>query len=317
MIVVVSNRNVNPDPKKPHETFGDKPNSKGLDELRVATARYKNGWKVDLLPEKRKDVESGNPPSRQLFQQIYRDICAGKLKGDWVLFVHGFNQTFRDNLTKCRAIEKIYGVNVLAFSWPSNQGGFKTKEYEKARSAARGSTNAFDRMLEKLGYYLLRRPHAADCTVRLSLMAYSMGNFVVENFVRAPVFSDETKIFDNVILTQADVDVATHAEWCGKMTLGKRIYVTINENDSVLKWSDVVNPPRLGNTARHLAAANTIYFDFTDGKNVGSTHGIFYKTARKNPTVKEIFSKALYGKRAERVTGIVFNEESNAFELSD
>jgi esterase/lipase superfamily enzyme len=320
MIVVVSNREVNKNASD-HEIFGDKPNKKGLDELRVATAEYdkdKDTWKVKLLAEKNKDVRANKPPSRQLFDRVLKEVTIKKLTGDWVVFVHGFNQSFLKNLTKCRHLEELYGVNVLAFSWPSNQGGFKPNEYKKSRAAAKASTNAFDRMLEKLSAYLADRPFSDECSIRVSLMAYSLGNFVVENFVRAPVFTAETKVFENILLTQADVNLKGHAEWIGSMQHGKRVYVTINEDDSVLKLSDVVNPSRLGNTAKHLDAADVVYFDFTDGKDVGSTHGLFHKTARVNGVVKEVFRRALIGKRPEKIgEGLTFNEGSNAWELTE
>jgi len=321
MIVIVSNRNVNPNADD-HRVFGDKPNAKGLNELRVANAEYngtKKKWKVILLPEKRADLDAGNPPSRQLFRKALKKITTGALSGDWVFFVHGFNQSFKDNLEKCRKIQQIYGVNVIAFSWPSNQGGNKLKEYKTARGAARNSTMAFDRTLEKLAYYLARRPHATDCKIRLSLMTYSMGNYLFENFVRDPVFCDETQIFDNVVLTQADVDVDSHADWVEALRFGKRVIVTINEDDSVLKWSDVVNPPRLGNTLPDddEIASGAVYFDFTDGAHVGSTHGVFYKTATKNPVVRQFFSRALTGGRPERIGGIVYRPGDGVWELAD
>ena len=317
MIVVVSNRKAN-SRANDHEVFGDKPNTKGDLELRVAVAEFDepgDRWRVKLLREKSRDLDAGNPPSRQLFKRILRKVKKGSLSPNWVIFVHGFNQSFLDNLTKCREIQRIYGVNVLVFSWPSNQGGFITNEYKKARAAARGATNAFDHMMEKLQRYLGDLPFDATCRLRLSLMAYSMGNYVLENFVRASVFEGETGLFDNVVLTQADVDLEGHAEWVEKITNVRRVYVTINEDDSVLRWSECANPPRLGNTARGLTAGNAVYLDFTDGRNVGSTHGIFYKTAKRNKVVRQIFQRALTGKRAEASAGIERNPSTGAFDL--
>lgn len=317
MIVVASNREVNKKASD-HTLFGEKPNKKGLDELRLAIAEYDkpiDRWKVKLLPENKKSIVAGIPPSQQLFKRILRDVTKRKIKGDWVVFVPGFNQSFLDNLIKCRHIENLYGINVLVFSWPSNQGGFKPNEYKKARAAAKGSSNAFDRMLEKLSQYLSLRPFSSDCPIRINLMAYSLGNYLLESFVRTPVFSSETKIFDNIILTQADVDLNGHIQWLGEMKYGKHLYVTINEDDSVLKWSDVVNPSRLGNTAKQLNAEEVTYFDFTGGRSVGKTHGLFYKTAKKNKVVRAIFQQSLIGEHAEKVDGIVFNSSSNAWEL--
>jgi hypothetical protein len=296
------------------------PTRRDSDELRVAAVQYDQAarrWRVDVLPQIRAKVEAGDPPTRELFRRILKDVRKGRLGGDWVLFVHGFNQSFLESLNQCRTIEALYGVNVLAFSWPSNQGGFISNEYKKARAAARGCTNTFDRMLEKLGAYLAERAFYRDCKIHISLMAYSLGNYVVENYVRAPVFCDETKIFNNVILTQPDVDVDPHTEWVEMLDHCKQVYVTIHEDDSVLKWSDLTNPDRLGNTVKNLRGQGVVYFDFTDGRWVGSTHGVFYKTARKNKVVYEIFRRALTGRRAERTPAIVYNERHNTYELRD
>lgn len=319
LIVIISNRSVETSADD-HTVFGDKANAKGLHELRVATAVYdevERRWRVELLREQKRDIAAGRPPSKQLFNNVLSQIADGSLSEHWVFFVHGFNQSFLENLEKCREIERLYGVNVLAFSWPSNQGGIITNEYQKARGAAKQSSSALDRALEKLADNLKTRPFRADCNVQLTLMVYSLGAYLLENYIRSPVFAGETEIFNNVVLTQADVDAETHASWIDSMSVGKRLYVTINEFDQVLKWSDLPNPPRLGNSVDFLNSRRAIYFDFTDGRNVGDTHGIFYKTVKKNTVVRNIFHAALRGRRPERLSGIEFNASINAFELSD
>ena len=93
--------------------------------------------------------------------------------------------------------------------------------------------------------------------------------------------------------------------------------MTINENDGVLKASDVVNPKRLGNTIKRLEAPNATYFDFTDGLAVGSNHRLWAQPAKKNPTVKEFFSSVLRGGRGETLPGFEFRADINAFQLVD
>jgi len=85
----------------------------------------------------------------------------GKLRNDQissekncVFFVHGFNQSFEENLEKALTIEEEYGVEVIAFSWPSNSGGFVTKEYRHAKRTAIASVGVLDSTLEKMGGYL-------------------------------------------------------------------------------------------------------------------------------------------------------------------
>jgi esterase/lipase superfamily enzyme len=271
VIIVVSNRKVNPD-RTDEQLFGEQPNQQSLDELRLAIATYdpdRRRWTLELQPEPN-PIDPDNPPSRQLFNQVIQKIEAGELREDWVLYIHGFNQSFRESLQTSWELQQRYQVNILAFSWPSNPAaGFDVQEYRDARQAAQLSNYALDRTLEKLGNYLAERSDrltrqryqlertvsddlpadttSAQCRIRLSLMAHSLGNFLVESFIRTAIFNGETRIFENVILHQADVDSRTHVDWVDRID-SRRVYVTLNERDNILKASDVVNPPRLGNT---------------------------------------------------------------------
>lgn len=126
------------------------------------------------------------------------------------------------------------------------------------------------------------------------------------------MYEDETGIFDNVVLCQADVDNKGHAKWVEQIEAGKRVYVTINENDWVLKWSDAnFQKDRLGRTARNLVASNASYFDFTNGPGVEKTHGIFYE--KTNDVVKSFFTTVLNGGKGERTKGLTFDPQINAY----
>ena len=131
-----------------------------------------------------------------------------------------------------------------------------------------------------------------------------------------PLFAGETRIFDNLILHQADVDSERHELWVNKLRYARRVYATINENDKILDISDVVNPDRLGNTASGLVADRAIYLDFTDADKVRKSHQLFGKTADKNSVVEEFFSSVLNGKAGEKISGIRFNPGKNAFDVS-
>jgi len=66
-------------------------------------------------------------------------------------------------------------------------------------------------------------------------------------------------------ICQADVDNHGHADWVNEISAGKRVYVTINENDFVLKWSDInFQKSRLGRSAKNLNSSAS-YFNFTEG----------------------------------------------------
>jgi esterase/lipase superfamily enzyme len=320
VIIVVTNRRLNPDASD-EQLFGEKPNIEGLDELRVAEATYdlaSERWRLDLLEDDpatwQGDENNANLPSRQLFQKVIAEIAAGNLTQSWVFYIHGFDQSFEQVLNASRDISERYQVNVICFTWPSNPGGFVTNEYRRSQQAAKASANAIDRALEKLGRYLRDRATAQfnQCRISINLLVHSQGNFLMESFVRDPVFSNETRLFDNIIFHQADVDSNTHPEWIDRVVAGKRIYITINESDSVLKASNLINSDRLGSTLVGLTAQRAIYIDFTDAAGVGYAHNLFLGVPDNNQVV-EFFQRVLTGRRGERVSGLSFDSRVNAF----
>lgn len=296
-----------------HEAFGDRFNTKGPAEVRLAHAEKKNKkWEIRLVKESPK-ITANNIPSKKEFASLRQKLI--KDKKNCVFFVHGFNQSFERNLEKSLQMQEEHDVEVIIFSWPSNPGGFITEEYKAAKKCAALSVGAFDSTLEKLGGYLqepFNKEALKKCGIKISLMAYSLGNFLLQNYVQNTVFEEGIRIFSNVILCQADVDNDNHAEWVDKIKSRKRVYVTINENDYVLKWSDInLQKDRLGNTARNLNASNAVYFDFTDGKDVDRTHGVFYKET--HDAVRSLFSAVLNGERVHRPENLIFDSHLNAY----
>ncbi len=316
-MLIITNRNINKSNFKngvgDHEAFGDAPNSKGINEVRLATAnKIDEKWQVELIKEP-SVITQKNIPSKKQFIAL-RDKLTSEKK-NCVFFVHGFNQSFKKNLEKSLEIEKQHKVEVIVFSWPSNPGGFKTKEYRHAKRTAIASVPALDATLEKMGEYLkepFNREALENCDIKFSFMTYSLGNFLFQNYVINSAYESETAIFDNVVLCQADVDNDSHASWVNLIAAGKRVYVTINENDWVLKWSDVnFQKNRLGRTAQNLNSTNATYFDFTNGEDVGKTHGLFYEET--NTTVKNFFTAVLNGKKGEDSTEMTYDPLSNAY----
>lgn len=317
MVIVISNREVN-EGATDESLFGEKSNAKGLDEIRLAEAKYDDGqdrWALKLLPEPDK-LTLDTLPSRKLFKQVIKGIKDGTFKSNWVFFIHGFNQSFRKTIDTSHTISQKYGVEVIVFSWTSNPGGFVNAEYQRALQAAKASSNAVDRALEALGTYLRERSRAdiEACDIRFNLLAHSLGNYVVEQFVRNPIFSGETRIFDNIIFHQADVDNRRHRFWLDRVEHGRRLYVTINENDRVLKASDLINPARLGNTSDNLTSSRAIYMDFTEGEGVGKEHN-FFLGDHGNSTIDRFFQYVLTGRHGELVEGFKKKEKTKVFYL--
>jgi hypothetical protein len=316
MIIVVSNRQVN-EGATDETLFGETPNNNGIDELRLAKANYDpttNQWAVELLPET--GLQEGVIPSQQLFNEIMAGIQAGLYRKTWIFYVHGFNQSFAQTLIDSQRISDAYDADIILFSWPSNPGGFVTDEYRRARQAAKASANALDRTFDKLGSYLVNRPfeEIQQCRITLNLLLHSLGNFIMESVVRDPIFMGNIRLFENIIFHQADIDNRLHYLWMDGIDYSSRIYVTINEQDVVLKASDVINPGRLGNTLEALNGERPVYMDFTEGRNVGGAHNLFLEV-ENNASVTEFFNRVLTGRRGEVVPGFTYDDRVNAFRL--
>ena len=320
-MLIVTNRNIiasnfNDDGVGDARAFGDGVNAKGPNEVRLAHAnKVDENWQVRLVDEP-PDLRDDTLPSRHEFRALRDKLIAGGRH--CVLFVHGFNQSFEDNLEKSLFMERQYAVDVIAFSWPSNSGGLVLSEYRHAKRTAMASTGALDSTLEKIAQHM-RTPfdQAAleACGVRFSLIAFSLGNFLFENYVRGSLHDGEPRLFDNVVLCQPDVDSRGHEDWVDRIGVGKRTYVTINENDKVLGWAETVSGrDRLGRSALKLNAAAATYFDFTDGEGVGDTHGVFYK--KTNPHVSGFFSTVLNGRRGETSPGFEYDKGRNCYHFT-
>ncbi len=318
-MLIVTNRNI----RKTHlnglvgddQVFGESINDKGPSEIRLAWAnRDQNGWLIDLIPEP-DALTADNLPSKNVFIQL-RESLQSRCQ-NCLFFIHGFNQSFVESMEKAHAIETLYGVEVVLFSWPSNAGGFATQEYRLAKRAAMASATALDATITKLAGYLtgdFDRRTLQSCRVKVSLMAYSLGNLMFKNYIQNAEFEPESNVFENVILCQADVDNKGHARWVDQIHIGKRVYITINENDWVLKWSDAnFQRNRLGRTAQQLNAQKAFYVDFTDAPGVERKHGLFY--LESNETVRVFFNAAINGDRAESVDGLVYDSANNAHRI--
>ena len=191
MIIVISNRAIN-EGTTDDSLFGEGPNAKGLDEVRLAMADYNESnkeWTLDLLPEP-DTLTAENLPSRKLFKDVLKGIKEQRYKSDWVFYVHGFDQSFRQTLDASHQIAQRYAVDVIVVSWVANPGGFVKSEYNRARQAAKASANAIDHAIEKIGNYLKERTRSEieACEVRLNLLVHSLGNYLLEQFVRNPIF---------------------------------------------------------------------------------------------------------------------------------
>jgi esterase/lipase superfamily enzyme len=306
---IISNRNVQPQ-ARPEKRFGETYNAEGPTNLRVARAKYeRRRWSVELIDEPARITSRSRLPSEQVYKEIMR--CMRREQRQSLLYVHGFNTSFRDLLERARKLEETYDVELVCFTWPSNPGGFITSEYRQARIAAEVSAPAFGRAVDKLIEYQLKY-ESERCAQSVNLLIHSMGNYMFRRLVESPVY-DQRRLLRNIVIAASDVDSAGHQDWLKLVNYCKRLYVTINEQDSVLRISEKVNPPRLGNTLDELVAERVKYMDFSNASGVGNGHSYFLGDALANPEVHRFFSRAIRGQRAE--AEVFYDQRLNAYRI--
>ena len=283
MIYVFSNRNI----IKNESWLGDGFNSDGNENIRVAQFIASSRPKLKFYPE-----EEGEPlPSTKVIDEVEtsnKPCC---------IFIHGFNQSLAKNMKKCEEIES-YGVNVIAFSWPSNPGPqkwyWKLKEYKAATQNARRSSVALERFFDKFNDYILA---AGNVNNIKSMVIHSLGNYLLQSFVSGLGYENQVSFLKNILLHQADVNSLGHERWADYLTENSRVMVTINETDDVLDFSDVINPDRLGNTLGNLNSNVINYFNFGRLSEAEDQHRLWVAPTINNDNAKLFFESVFTGKK--------------------
>ena len=166
---VITNRQLDPRAKG-LDRFGTVANKKGPNELRVVEAvRRRGGWEAKILKDtadaamireagikrardedgQEKPVYASEYAANLLFQRVQ------KRKKHVVFFVHGYNNNMKAVLDRAAGFARLYGVEVVAFSWPADGGGVPgALRYKSDKRDARASTGALDRTLVKMHGYL-------------------------------------------------------------------------------------------------------------------------------------------------------------------
>ncbi|MCH7650795.1 MAG: alpha/beta hydrolase [Nitrospinae bacterium] len=307
-IYIVTNRNVLYSKNNKEIGFGINFNSKAPDELRLAkvTGTPKN-WKIKIFPESSNKNSLGKttspaipPPSEKIFIDLLKRM--NKHKRNCLFFVHGFNNPIEDVVERCMRFQKKFKVEMVAFSWPADEGIVGATNYRTQKGEAKKSVNAFDRCLKKLNEYLLK--HADKrCDLKFNIAFHSMGNYLLKHFMKFSEHARDTLIFDNVILMAADTNNEGHAEWVDSLQHRKRIYITINENDNALALSRMkfgkLQKARLGHYTKDLFSTKAVYLDFTHADRVGDDHSYFEGKPLNNQNVRKVFDKMFNGQTVE------------------
>ncbi len=254
--------------KEPEFTEGFHPNFdelrfghvdfEGDDLFRADIDRIAKQGKIAVAPEKQdpRDASRSKLGSRATFEALR---AAMKQDGDAVLFIHGYNFTFRQSAARAAQLQQWLAaggqdLTMMMFAWPSLGAGVAPRTYSDDRQRAQVSGVALGRAIMKATEFIRSSKRSERCNGRIHLVAHSMGNWALRGAIqsmRSFVGSNIPPLFDEVILVAADEDDDTlsDAKKLAPITRGcRRVTVYYNHQDLALKASDVAlgNPDRLG-----------------------------------------------------------------------
>ncbi len=239
---------------------------------------------------------------------------------DLLVFIHGFDNTFSDALTRAAfnrewlAASGLPGTNttVVAFSWPSSGRVVAlpvlAEPYLADQHMARSSGLGLMSFLANLEPIIGAARARAS---RVTLLAHSMGNLALQSGVENWFLhgNGEAIIFDLSILAAGDArydafDLPSPAGLSGLTQLSERVAIYFSRADQVLQLSMVVNlgAKRLGQDGPHNRADPQAFppgqfsmVDCTDIRDFAFDFMTSHQYYRMSPRVRSIMAAGMAG----------------------
>ncbi len=334
------NRQANPD------DFGDEFSSDGLANLRFGKAEVSGSNFESVAVEVARENLTARTPvlgSDEIFAEAQERASAEGL--DIVIYIHGFNTSFKQGLRTAAQLENLLmqpmaadmadplKLMVVLFSWPSDASMLLTKAssakdaiaYKNDRIDAAASGVAFARALLKLADFIAQTPNSERCQQKIHLIAHSMGNYVLRHAVQEickQVAPRLPRLFDQILMMAADEDDDAFEFDYKLMYLPRftrRTSIYFNRNDLALWASDSLkgNTTRLGTDGplhpRELPR-NAYPIDCTNvvAETVKPTEHGYYITSQR---VLVDMRRVLRGEIPDEIKGRKYVAETNRYRL--
>jgi esterase/lipase superfamily enzyme len=339
MAKVYFGTNRKPNRKTAPDDFGRGFSADGLANLRFGMAEITGDdldqYALYLAPERlttdtARKVKGGAGSilgSQNVFRRVREKMI--EHSRDTVVFIHGYNVSFREALTSAARIKRNFssdagglGVNVVLFSWPSDGSMMPFIAYGNDRQDAAASGPAFARGLLKLADFLRGATAEEACDQRIHLVAHSMGNYVLRHTVQEYIAQSPgrpARLFDQVFMMAADEDDDSFEhEFKLKPLprLAKRVNVYFNNEDRAMAVSDKTkgNPDRLGDDGPRVPRGipgKVTLIDCTSVVTGLVEHSYFLDT----PAVVADMRQVLRGIAPDKIPGREYVQETNRYRL--
>lgn len=269
-LLIITNRPYVPEPEN-HEYFpNDISNYRKVSYL-IAVCEGQN-WQLSFVPD---------------FKEGMQMINDGR---DILLFVEGHGKTLPMALNRAYQVQTRYNVAMVIFDWPS-----KNRNFNNSLARVRRCGDNFYNLLLQIKEYRKESMHGNQ---HFSMLAHSLGNYFLSNLI---VCGDgqylKEPFFDNIIMNAAAIRTKEHGEVLSQLCMQKRLYITSNKNDWVLRGAHLLTSGKmLGNIAVPPLADSARYVNFTN--TVGKEHSYYYgfhAFENDNPAFFYFYDTAIHG----------------------
>lgn len=245
------------------------------------------------------------------FAEGMKEINDGR---DILLFVEGHGKTLPMALNRAYQVQRRYNLAMVVFDWPS-----KNNNFNNSLARVRRCGDNFYNLLLQIKAYRERSMHDGQ---HFSMLAHSLGNYFLSNLI---VCGDgqylSEPIFDNIIMNAAAIRTKEHGEVLSQLHMQRRLYITSNHNDWVLRGAHLLTSGKmLGNFPLLPLADNAQYVNFT--RTAGREHSYYFgyhSFEHNNPAYFYFYHTALHGLEVDFQQGGFFSPRNtgDGYDIQD
>ncbi len=321
--------------------IGDRPIDFGPDLSRADGADLRFGYaevdartfavkRVRVAPEKL-HADTVKTPKFVLGSRKIFDTARHKMvthKRDTLVYVHGFDFTFREALSRAAALKSFLAVemNMFVLTWPSEGKKVPIVSYYADRKDVEASGEAMGRAFLILARYMEKLKDEDRCERKIHVLAHSMGNYAFRHGVQAVlrrIGNYPPRLLGRVILAAADEDNDTFEDDTKLKPLPRLCeHVTVyhTPRDRALTVSETTkgNPERLGSDGpenARLLNDRIAVVDVTPvlSKDPDPTNHQYY---RLNPSVRDDIRQVLDGVPASDFPDRTYQPDTKRYRLN-
>lgn len=142
--------------------------------------------------------------------------------------MHGDGKTFPDVLEGGLRMSILYGVNFVAFDYPTRDETLPFwKNFHTSIVNVNNAVTSFGKMINEVKTYRA----LYDNNIKYTMLLHSLGNELIKN---SPGFQHSSIVFENIVMNAPAVKQRKHSKWVENIALQKNIYIISNRRDIIL-----------------------------------------------------------------------------------